>query len=110
MDLAGQLRQDIPNFRAEHDISRTVMIWCGSTEIYIEPSPVHENLEAFEEGLKNNDPVITPSMIYAYAALSEKIPFANGAPNLTVDIPALIDLAKKIKSRLAVKILRPARP
>ncbi len=103
MDLTGQLRQDIPNFRAEHDISRTVMIWCGSTEIYIEPSPVHENLEAFEESLKNNDPVITPSMIYAYAALSEKVPFANGAPNLTVDVPAMIDLAKKNKVPISGK-------
>jgi myo-inositol-1-phosphate synthase len=95
MDLADQLRQDIQNFKIEHDISRVVMVWCGSTEIYIEPSPVHENLAAFEEGLKNNDPAIAPSMIYAYAALSEKIPFANGAPNLTLDVPAIIDLARK---------------
>ena len=69
------------------------MIWCGSTEVYIEPGLVHESLEAFERGLENNDPAIAPSMIYAYAALSEKVPFANGAPNLTVDIPALVKLA-----------------
>jgi myo-inositol-1-phosphate synthase len=97
MDLADQIRKDIQTFRTEHDISRAVMIWCGSTEIYIEPGPVHKTLEAFEKGLKGNDPAIAPSMIYAYAALSEKVPFANGAPNLTVDIPAMIDLAKKNK-------------
>ena len=97
MDLADQLRQDIRNFRAKHEISRTVMIWCASTEVYIEPGLVHESIEAFERGLQNNDPAIAPSMIYAYAALSEKVPFANGAPNLTLDIPALIDLAKKNK-------------
>jgi myo-inositol-1-phosphate synthase len=96
MDLADQLRQDIRNFIAKHDIHRAVMIWCGSTEVYIEPSPVHENLEAFEKGLENNDPAIAPSMIYAYASLSEKIPFANGAPNLTVDIPAMIELARQM--------------
>jgi myo-inositol-1-phosphate synthase len=71
------------------------MIWCGSTEVYIEPGPVHRSLEAFEEGLRENDPGIAPSMIYAYAALSEGVPFGNGAPNLTVDIPALLELAKK---------------
>ena len=77
MDLADQLRQDIRNFRAEHEISRTVMVWCASTEVYIEPSPVHESLETFEKGLENNDPTIAPSMIYAYAALSEKVTFAD---------------------------------
>jgi myo-inositol-1-phosphate synthase len=95
LELADQLRQDIRNFIAEHDVRRAVMIWCGSTEVYTEPSPAHESLAAFEAGLKNNDPAIAPSMIYAYAAISEKIPFANGAPNLTVDIPAMIELAKK---------------
>jgi len=103
MDLANQLRQDIQDFRAKHNIRRAVMIWCASTEIYIESSPVHEKLEAFEKGLENNDPAIAPSMIYAYAALSEKIPFANGAPNLTLDIPALIDLAKRNKVPISGK-------
>ncbi|MCP4631144.1 MAG: inositol-3-phosphate synthase [bacterium] len=103
MDLADQLRQDIRNFRAEHEISRAVMVWCASTEIYIEPSPVHESLEAFEKGLETNDPAIAPSMIYAYAALSEKVPFANGAPNLTVDIPAMMELAQKNKVPLSGK-------
>ena len=97
MDLADQLREDFRRFKAEHKLDRMVMIWCASTEVYIETSPVHQSLEAFEKGLKDNNPAIAPSMIYAYAALSEGIPFANGAPNLTVDIPALQKLAKKMK-------------
>jgi myo-inositol-1-phosphate synthase len=95
MDLADRLREDIQEFKAENDISRLVMIWCGSTEVYIEPNPIHLSLETFEKGLKENDPAISPSMLYAYAAISERIPFGNGAPNLTVDIPALLQLAKK---------------
>jgi myo-inositol-1-phosphate synthase len=95
MDLADQLRKDLQDFRVKHQISRLVMIWCGSTEAYVEAGPVHRSLEAFEEGLRENDPGIAPSMIYAYAALSEGVPFGNGAPNLTVDIPALLELAKK---------------
>jgi myo-inositol-1-phosphate synthase len=73
------------------------MVWCGSTEIYLEQKPVHESLKAFEAGMKANDPDISPSMVYAYAALKERVPFANGAPNLTVDIPAMIELAKEMK-------------
>jgi myo-inositol-1-phosphate synthase len=95
MDLADLLRKDIQNFKADNKLSRLVMIWCASTEVYIEPSPVHQSLEAFEKGLKENDPGISPSMIYAYAALNEGVPFGNGAPNLTVDIPAMIELAKQ---------------
>ena len=91
-DLADQVRADIQAFRKTVD--RVVMIWCGSTEIFLEPTAVHESLEAFEKGLESNDVGIAPSQIYAYAALSEGVPFANGAPNLTVDIPALIDLSK----------------
>jgi myo-inositol-1-phosphate synthase len=94
MDLADQLRQDILNFKKENNLDRLVMIWCGSTEIYLETSGVHTSLEAFEKGLKKNDPAISPSMIYAYAALCEGVPFANGAPHLTVDIPAMQELAK----------------
>jgi len=97
MDLADLLRKDIQTFKAEHKLSRLVMIWCASTEVYIEPSPVHLSLAAFEKGLKENDPAISPSMIYAYAALNEGVPFGNGAPNLTVDIPAMIQLAKQKK-------------
>jgi myo-inositol-1-phosphate synthase len=97
MDLADQLREDLQEFKAHHRLNRMVMIWCGSTEIYIEPGPVHRSLETFEKALKENDPAISPSMIYAYAALCEGIPFGNGAPNLTVDIPALLELAKQNK-------------
>src|SRR6516165_11150320 len=92
-DLADQVIADIRNFKKTVD--RVVMIWCGSTEIFLEPAAVHQTLEAFEKGLETNDIGIAPSQIYAYAALSEGVPFANGAPNLTVDVPALIDLSKK---------------
>jgi myo-inositol-1-phosphate synthase len=91
-DLAEQVRADIQAFRKMVD--RVVMIWCGSTEIFIEPSAVHQSLDVFEKGLENDDIGIAPSQIYAYAALSEGVPFANGAPNLTVDVPAMIELAK----------------
>jgi len=94
MDLAEQVREDIRNFKKSHKLERLVMVWCGSTEIFIEPGPVHETLESFEKGLASNDPGIAPSMIYAYAALKEGVPYANGAPNLTVDTPALQQLAK----------------
>jgi myo-inositol-1-phosphate synthase len=89
------LRQDIQRFKTDHKLSRAVMIWCGSTEVYTDPDPVHEDLDSFEDGLRHNHAAIAPSMIYAYAALSEGVPFANGAPNLTTDIPALVDLAHK---------------
>jgi len=103
MDLADQLRKDIQNFKAQNGLSRLVMIWCASTEVYIEPSPVHLSLAAFGKGLKENDPAISPSMIYAYAALNEGVPFGNGAPNLTVDIPALLELAKQKKVPISGK-------
>ena len=92
-ELADQVREDIRNFRKSVD--RVVMIWCGSTEIFLEPTAVHQSIAAFENGLESNDPGIAPSQIYAYAALSEGVPFANGAPNLTVDVPAMIELSKK---------------
>jgi len=95
MDLADQLRADLQNFKAKHRLNRLVMIWCGSTEVYIIPGAVHRSVDAFEKGLRENDPGISPSMIYAYAALSEGVAFGNGAPNLTVDIPALLELSKK---------------
>jgi myo-inositol-1-phosphate synthase len=94
-DLGEALREDIRRFMKDEDCSRAVMLWCASTEIYIEPSAVHGDLAAFEKGLAENDPGIAPSMIYAWAALQEGVPFANGAPNLTVDTPALIELARK---------------
>jgi myo-inositol-1-phosphate synthase len=94
-DKALALMEDIRNFQQTNQVSRTVMIWCGSTEVFHRPSEVHETLAAFEEGMKNNHPEIAPSQIYAYAALMSGVPFANGAPNLTHDIPALLDLAKE---------------
>jgi myo-inositol-1-phosphate synthase len=92
-DLAEQVRADIRAFKKKVD--RVVMIWCASTEIFLTPKPVHRTIEAFEAGLVNNDRAIAPSQIYAYAALKEGVPFANGAPNLTVDLPVMIELSKK---------------
>ena len=97
MELAEQLREDIRRFKSEKKLDRMVMVWCASTEVYLEAQPVHQSVKAFEEGLKNNDPAISPSMVYAYAALKERVPFANGAPNLTVDIPAMVELAKEMR-------------
>ncbi|OLY92636.1 myo-inositol-1-phosphate synthase [Cnuella takakiae] len=94
-ELAKALMDDIENFRDANDCTRVVIVWCGSTEKYIEVSEVHESIEAFEEGLRNNDPQISPSMIYAYAAIKLGVPFMNGAPNLTCDIPALMELARQ---------------
>ena len=93
MDLAEQLMDDIQKFKKQNHLSRLVMIWCGSTEIFLKPRPVHRSLAAFEKGLRDNSADIAPSMIYAYAALKLGVPFANGAPNLTADIPALLELA-----------------
>jgi myo-inositol-1-phosphate synthase len=94
MELAEQLIEDIARFKSENDCSRLVMVWAASTEIYLEEWPVHDTLESFEKGLYDNDPHISPSMIYAYAAIMSGVPFANGAPNLAVDIPALTKLAE----------------
>lgn len=103
MDLAEQLIQDIKKFKKESGVSRLVMVWCGSTEVYIQPSAVHASMNSFEKGLKENHPDVAPSMIYAYAALQCGVPYANGAPNLSVDVPALTDLAKKKKVPIAGK-------
>lgn len=102
-DLAEQVIHDIEQFKKDNNCSRVVIVWCGSTEKYIETSAVHETIEAFEAGLHNSDPAIAPSMIYAYAALKLGVPFANGAPNLTVDIPALEALAKQTQTPIAGK-------
>ena len=95
MELAEQVMDDIREFRRREDVNRLVMVWCGSTETFLKPSAVHQSLAAFERGLKANSTEIAPSMIYAYAALKSGVPFANGAPNLTVDTPALQALALK---------------
>jgi myo-inositol-1-phosphate synthase len=97
MELAEQVMADIEEFRRRHRCSRMVMIWCASTEIFIQPHPVHRTLERFEQALRENHRAIAPSMIYAYAALKSGVAFANGAPNLTVDIPALTRLAEQQK-------------
>jgi myo-inositol-1-phosphate synthase len=93
-DLAEQLREDIRNFKKKNKCDRLVMVWCASTETFLKPQDVHKDLKSFEKGMRTNDPSIAPSMLYAYAAISEGVPFANGAPNLTVDIPALEEFAK----------------
>jgi myo-inositol-1-phosphate synthase len=100
MDLAEQLMEDIRRFQKTTGASRLIMIWCGSTETYLKAGPVHQSLAAFEKGLRTNSKEIAPSMIYAYAALKLGVPYANGAPNLTVDIPALQELA--LKNRLPI--------
>jgi myo-inositol-1-phosphate synthase len=95
MDLAEQVIADIENFRKANNCDRIVMVWCGSTEVYRSPTAVHATLASFEKGLRESDPEIAPSQIYAYAALKSGVPYANGAPNLTLDTPALLELAKE---------------
>src|ERR1700722_10735953 len=92
-DLAEALRQDIRDFKAAHFCDRMVVIWCASTEIFLEPGPAHQDLDALEAAMDANDESVPPSMLYAYAALKEGVPFINGAPNLTVDVPAMVELA-----------------
>jgi myo-inositol-1-phosphate synthase len=103
LELVEALKADIDTFRREHDVSRCVMIWCASTEVFLKPTEVHASLDNFEAGLKNNDPSISPSMLYAYAALTSGIPFINGAPNLTVDTPAMVELAEQCQAAIAGK-------
>src|SRR5260370_3269847 len=95
MELAQQVRSDIYEFKKSSGADRMVMIWCGSTEIFLRQSDVHETIRAFETGLERNDENISPSTIYAYAPLCESRPFANRAPNPTVDLPALQDLSRR---------------
>ncbi len=94
-ELADQLRLDIQRFKREQRCERLVMVWCGSTEIFLRPGPTHDTLEAFEAAMEANDPAIAPSMIYAYAAIMEGVPYANGAPNLSADVPALEQAASQ---------------
>lgn len=94
MELAEAVMQDVREFCEKNGCARLVMIWCGSTETFHKAAPVHETLAVFEEGLRKSDPHIAPSQVYAYAALKLKVPFANGAPNLTTDVPALLELAR----------------
>ena len=92
--LAEQLVADILKFQTDHDCTRAVVVWCASTEVYQELGPVHQTLAAFEGGLETSDPHISPAMIYAYAALKAGVPFAMGAPNISVDVPALVELSE----------------
>ena len=93
-DQAQALMEDIEKFRADNECDRLVMVWCGSTEAFQEASEVHETVDSFEAGLRSNDENIAPSQIYAYAAIMSGVPFANGAPNLALDIPCMVELAK----------------
>ena len=102
-DLAEQLRQDIRDFKAKSGAARIVMVWCASTEIFIVPGPAHETLASFEKAMEANDVSIAPSMLYAWAALMEGVPFANGAPNLTCDIGAITELAASKKVAIGGK-------
>ncbi len=102
-DYAQMLIEDIQKFKAENNCDRIVMIWCASTEVFIKADPVHETIESFEKAMKENHPAIAPSMIYAYASIAAGVPFANGAPNLTVDIPAMVEFARQKRVPLAGK-------
>jgi myo-inositol-1-phosphate synthase len=105
-DLAAQVIDDMRRFKAQHKLDRLVMVWCGSTEIFLTETAAHQSVAAFEKALEANDPSIPSSMIYAYAAIKEGIPYANAAPNLSADIPALLELAQKTGSPLAGKDLK----
>lgn len=96
MDLANELIGDIEKFKKENNCSRLVMVWCASTEVYSKESAVHKTIQGLEEGLRNNDPSIPPSMIYAYASIRAGVPYANGSPNLSCDVPAIVELANQM--------------
>jgi myo-inositol-1-phosphate synthase len=102
-DLAEQVREDIRAFKRDNNLDRLVMIWCGSTEIFLKETEAHQSIETLERGLDTSDCTIPSSMIYAYAALKEGVPYANGAPNLTADVPALVQLAAEQQAPIAGK-------
>jgi myo-inositol-1-phosphate synthase len=103
LDLVEALKDDMRSFKKRNDIDRCIMIWCASTETYLAPQDVHSSIAKFEKGLKKNDPAISPSMIYAYAAITSGIPYINGSPSLSVDIPAMVQLAKKYEVPISGK-------
>ena len=105
-ELAEQVVADIREFKRTNQLDRLVLVWCGSTEVFMEAAPVHQSLAAFEQGLERSDPAIPSSMIYAYAAIKEGVPYANAAPNLSADIPALTELAARMGVPLAGKDLK----
>ncbi len=102
-DYAQMLIEDIQNFKEKNNLARMVTIWCASTEVFMKPHPVHETIESFEKAMKENHPAIAPSMIYAYASIAAGVPFANGAPNLTVDIPAMVEFSRQKEIPIAGK-------
>ncbi len=102
-DKMNMLREDIRDFKKKNNLERVVMIWCASTEIYIPVNGDHNTKEKFEEAIKSNHPDISPSMLYAYASILEGVPFINGAPNLSCDVPVLIELAKEKNVPIAGK-------
>jgi myo-inositol-1-phosphate synthase len=103
LDLAEQVREDIRNFKKANGLDRLVVVWCGSTEVFMQEGPAHQSLAALEEAFRANDASIPSSMVYAYAALKEGVPYANGAPNLSADIPALVELAAQTKTPITGK-------
>ena len=105
-DLAEQVMEDIRRFKEEQNLDRLVMVWCGSTEVFMTASEAHQSMTAFERALEENDPTIPSSMVYAYAAIRMGIPYANAAPNMSADIPALVELAAHTKAPLAGKDLK----
>jgi myo-inositol-1-phosphate synthase len=102
-DMVEAVRDDIRRFVRDRGCARAVAVWCASTEVYVEPTAVHQSIAAFEQGLLQDDPAITNSMIYAWACLKERVPFANGAPNLAVDFPAALELAQQTETPIAGK-------
>jgi myo-inositol-1-phosphate synthase len=103
MDLAEQVRDDIRDFKKTSGASRLITIWCGSTEIFLQPTAAHQDLKSFEKAMQKNDENIAPSMVYAYASLMEGVPFANGAPNLTVDLPVMQELSRQNEAPICGK-------
>ncbi|MBZ5598151.1 MAG: inositol-3-phosphate synthase [Acidobacteriia bacterium] len=103
MDLAEQVRADIREFKKTSGATRLITIWCGSTESFITPTAAHETVKSLEKAMTQNDENIAPSMVYAYASLMEGVPFANGAPNLTVDIPAMHELSRRNQAPICGK-------
>ena len=103
MELAEQVRADIRDFKKSSGASRLITMWCGSTEIFLEPTAAHQSVKAFEKAMQQNDEAVAPSMIYAYASLMEGVPFANGAPNLTVDLPVMHELSRKNEAPICGK-------
>ena len=108
-ELAEAVRKDIRDFKATHSCDRIVVIWCASTETFIEPGEAHKDVAALEAGMDADDESIPSSMLYAYAALREGVPFINGAPNLTADVPAMVELAQTCGYRSSARTSRPGR-